>query len=258
MKHKKFWLKVLLYFIIFVVVIGLFDQVIMPMYTKHGKEYELPDVTEQPLSEAIELLKEDGFIPVVKESVYDANYAPGVVIRQNPSPYTLVKKGRRIYLVVSIGEKPVYMPNLIGLTPKDAEFRIKEEGLQLNRIIYEFSEFYPNGVVINQSIPAGDQVERNQRVNITVSLGAPPSKQKVPNLVGKSFTRVKKELELLGIDDITTQLQYRPDLVPGTVIRQSVSPGTPIEQVESIRLIVSTDRPLEKPEDAGESSSDNG
>ena len=221
----------------------------MPLYTKHGKEYELTDVSEMPLSEAIEILKEDGFHPVVKESIYDANYGPGITIRQNPAPFTMVKKGRRIYLVVSIGDKPIYMPNLIGLTPKDAEFRLKEEILTLNRVIYEFSEFYPNGVVINQSIPAGDHVDRNRSVNITVSLGTPPSKQELPSLVGKSFIRVKKELEVIGIKSITTKLQYRPDLVPGTVVRQSISAGTPLDKIKSIDLVISTDRPLKKLED---------
>jgi serine/threonine-protein kinase len=251
---KKLALKSLLYFIIFVLIVALFDKVIMPFYTKHGKEYELPDVSEMPLSEAIDVLKEDGFDPVVKESVYDANYGPGMIIRQNPSPFTMVKKGRRIYLVVSIGEKPVYMPNLIGLTPKDAEFRLKEETLTLNRVIYEFSEFYPNGVVINQSTPAGNNVDRNQGVNITVSLGTPPSKQELPSLVGKSYVRVRKELEVIGVKKITTRLQYRPDLVPGTVVRQSVSAGTPLEKIESIDLVISTDRPLKKPEDENSKS----
>ena len=191
--------KALYYFIGFIVFILIIDLFIMPLYTKHGEEYELPDVTEKLLDESMELLKEDGFNPVILDSVYDANYPPDVVIRQNPLPYTMVKKGRRIYLVVSIGEKPQYMPSLIGATLQDAEFRIKDRDLVLNRTIYEFSEYYPNGVVINQSVPAGESVERNQKINITVSLGLPPSSQEIPNLVGKSMNYVRKELETIGV-----------------------------------------------------------
>jgi len=220
----------------------------MPLYTKHGKEYELPDVTEQPVDEAIDLLENEGFNPIVVDSVFDTNYPPGAVIRQNPLPYTIVKKGRRIYMVVSIGKRPLYMPALIGLTPKDAGFRLKEHSLNLNNTIYEFSEFYPEGVVINQSVPAGEQVERNRNINITVSLGPPPSSQEIPNLVGRSMNHAIKELESIGLKKPKINYQYRPNLVPKTVLAQSVPPGTAVKNVKSMTLNVSTDIPIEKPE----------
>jgi serine/threonine-protein kinase len=257
MNKKKLLRKILYYFIGFIAIIIVFDQVIMPLYTKHGNEYELPDVTEKPLSEAIDLLESEGFDPVILDSVFDANYLPDVVIRQNPLPYTMVKKGRRIYLVVSIGERPIYMPNLIGTTFTDAEFRLKDQTLNLNNTIYEFSEFYPNGVVINQSVPAGDKVERNQNVNITVSLGPPPSSKEVPNLVGKSMNYVRKELETLEIPLGKVKYQYRPNLVPETVVAQSVSAGTPAVKADSIIVTISTDKPIEKPEENKQGESTN-
>ena len=162
---RRLLTRILLIFIGFVTFVLVMDQLVMPLYTKHGKEYELPDVTGRAVTEAVDLLEGDGFDPVIADSVYDANYLPGMVIRQNPLSFTQVKKGRRIYLVISIGEKPLYMPNLIGATLKDAEFSLKDQALTLNRSIYEFSEFYPNGVVINQSVPAGENVERNQKIN---------------------------------------------------------------------------------------------
>jgi beta-lactam-binding protein with PASTA domain len=238
--------KALFIFIGFVVFIILMDQVVMPFYTKHGDEYELPDVTGKEVTEAVDLLESEDFDPVIADSVYDANYAPGAVIRQNPLPFTMVKKGRRIYLVISIGEKPLYMPTLIGATLKDAEFRLKDQSLSLNQTIYEFSEFYPNGVVINQSVPAGESVDRNQRINITVSLGPPPTSQEVPNLVGKSMTYVRKELETLGIKVGRVKYQYRPNLVPETVVGQSVSAGTPAAKVDSINVTVSSDKPIQE------------
>ncbi len=227
----------------------------MPWYTKHGDEYEMPDVTEQPVTDAVDLLESEGFNPMIVDSVYEANYPPGVVVRQNPLPYTMVKKGRRIYLVVSIGERPVYMPNLIGATVKDAEFQLKDRMLDLNRVIYEFSEFYPNGVVINQSVPAGEQVERKQRINITVSLGPPPASQEVPNLVGKSMNYVRKELETIGIRVGKIEYQYRPNLVPETVVAQSISAGRPAAKVDSIDVTISTDKPIKKPKDTEQDTS---
>ena len=154
--------------------------------------------------------------------------------------------------MVSIGEKPRYVPRLKGLTPQDAEFRLKEEGLSINRIVYEFSDLYPRGVVINQSVPPGEVAEKNQKINITVSLGPAPTSLEIPNLKGKSLERARKELEAVGVKIGRIRYTYKPNLVPGTVINQSVTPGKAAVKVNSIDLMVSTDQPPEK-EETGDS-----
>lgn len=247
-KSKKlnvdFFKKVAIYLLLIIGLIFLFDILIMPLYTKHYWEYDLPDVTTKPVAEAIEILETGGFHPIIKDSVYDEKFPPGSIIQQNPVPFSKVKKGRRVYLVVSIGEKPHFVPSLIGLTPQDAEFRLREEDLVLNQIYYEFSNFYPRGVVISQSILAGEMAKKQQRVNITVSLGVAPTSLEIPNLIGKSLETARKELEIIGVKVNKIKYTYRPTLVPGTVLNQSVSPGTSAAKVESINLLISTDQPV--------------
>lgn len=240
---KKFFKKLLLVFSILCGLLLLMDFVIMPLYTKHGWEYELPDVTDRPVTEAMEILDSCGFVPLIKDSVYDEKFSPGSVIQQNPLPFSKVKSGRRVYLIVSIGEKPRYVPALIGLTPQDAEFRLREQELNLNQIFYEFSDFYPRGVVISQSLPAGEIAQKHQSVNITVSLGVAPTTFEIPNLVGKSLDTAEKELEAIGVKIAKVKYSYRPQLVPGTVLNQSIDAGTSAAKIESISILVSTDQP---------------
>jgi eukaryotic-like serine/threonine-protein kinase len=240
---KKFFKRILLGLLVLFGFLLLMDFVIMPLYTKHNWEYELPDVTDRPVTEAIEILDSCGFVPLIKDSVYDEKFSPGSVIQQNPLPFSKVKSGRRVYLIISIGEKPIYVPALIGLTPQDAEFRLREQELNLNQVFYEFSDFYPRGVVISQSLPAGEVAQKNQRVNITVSLGVAPTSFEIPNLVGKSLETAEKELEAIGVKITKVKYSYRPQLVPGTILNQSLEAGTNAAKVESISLLVSTDQP---------------
>lgn len=240
----KFFVKLFFLMIILILLVLLFDFIIMPFYTKHGKEFELPDVTDLPIEEAVNILDEAGFSPIIQDSVYDEQFLQNNVIQQNPLAYSRVKKGRRVYLVVSIGEKPRHVPKLIGLTPQDAEFRLKEQELILNRVIYEFSDFYHRGVVMNQSAPEGEIVKKNQRINITVSLGPAPTSMEIPNLIGKSLESAEKELDVIGVLIGRIKYLYRPNLVPGTVLNQSVSEGTNASDIKSLDLIVSTDEPL--------------
>jgi len=241
---KKFYKRVLLGVIILFGLLFLMDFVVMPLYTKHNREYELPDVTDRPVNEAMEILDSCGFVPLIKDSVYDEKFSPGSIIQQNPLPFSKVKSGRRVYLIVSIGEKPIYIPALIGLTPQDAEFRLREQELNLNQVFYEFSDFYPRGVVISQSLPAGEVAQKNQRINITVSLGVAPTTFEIPNLVGKSLDTAEKELEAIGVKIAKVKYSYRPQLVPGTVLNQSLEAGSSAVKVESISLLVSTDQPV--------------
>ncbi len=240
---KKSLFRLVIIAILLVILAFVADLVVMPLYTKHGKEFDLVDVTDRTLTEAIEILHENGFEPVIQDSVYDEHFLPGSVIQQNPLPFSRVKRGRRVYLVVSIGEKPRYMPQLIGLTPQDAEFRLREIELGIRQVFYEFSDLYPRGVVFNQSVPSGEIAEKNQKVNITVSLGSAPTSLEIPNLVGKSLETVQKELEAMAVTVGKVKYVYRPKLVPGTILKQSVSPGTALLKVDSINLLVSTDQP---------------
>ncbi len=240
--NKRTLLKALVAIAGFIVFVLLMDNVIMPLYTKHGQEYELPDVTTRPLNKAVETLEADGFHPIIKDSTYDEHLPPGSIVQQNPLPFSTVKKGRRVYLVVSIGDKPRYIPKLIGLTQQDAEFRLREQGLELNNAVPEFSDFYPRGVVVNQSIPPGEQVDKDQKINITVSLGPAPTSLEIPNLVGKSMESAEKELDAIGVRVGRVKYLYRPNLVPGTILKQFVKPGTNAASVEKVDLLVSSDQ----------------
>jgi len=244
-KSLVWWQKILVVFAAFIFFALFMDIVAMPLYTRHGSEYELPDVTEKTVDEAKVILDDDGFIPIVQDSTYDSFYPPGTVLRQNPMPFATVKKGRRVYLVVSSGERPIYMPNLIKESLTNAELRLKEAGLTLNKTLWEYSEDIPyRGVVIKQSVPPGDLVISSQKINLTASLGPPPSSLEIPRLVGKSLEAALEELGALGIplNQIVIKSRYQPKLVPQTIISQSVNEGTPVMDVDVIELVVSTDR----------------
>lgn len=86
-------------------------------------------------------------------------------------------------------------------------------------------------------------MKRNKRVNITVSLGVAPTSLEVPNLLGKSLDTAEKELEAIDVRIGMVKFAYRPKLVPGTILRQSISPGTRATNVDSLNLLVSTDQP---------------
>ncbi len=231
------------YIILFILFVILMDKVIMPWYVRLGNETELPDVVEMDLKDAQKKLETAGFTVVISDSVYDATMPEGTVVEQMPLPLTTVKTGRHVYLKVSIGEKPIIMPNLFYKSPRDAELILKSYGLPIASTMYEYNDISLEGVVISQSYPAGQEIKKGTPITITVSLGPFPKQPVIPALVRKSLDAAKKQLKLLGVKHVRITFEERDDILPETVLQQSLPKGTPINKETAIELTVSKLKP---------------
>jgi len=217
----------------------LADWLIMPLYTQHGRERELPDVTEMSMAEARSLLIDNGFDIVVEKSVYDATYPESTVVQQNPAAYSRVKNGRRVYVTLSAGEKLVQIPHVIGKSERDAEFTLKQSGLLLGDVYYEYHDYHLRGVVSDQSIHASLEVTENTSIDITVSLGREPHRFLVPDVVGKSLEDARKIILKSGLEIGSISFVVKREYVPDTVIEQSLKSGSEVNQGSAIDLVVS-------------------
>lgn len=238
-RHRNAVIGISVTLIVFMLWVVLMDWIVMPMYTQRGQEKELPDVTDISYESAKALLESQGF-RIVKDRVkHDSNYPVGTIIFQNPDPYTKVKKGRRIYVTVSSGEPTVLVPRVVGASERDAEFQLNKAGLTFGQVRYEYDGYYPNGVVCGQSIVEDTEVERRTVVDITISRGQLPDRFTVPKVVQKNVETARKILWESGLDvgEVTEELNRR--LVPGTVLEQSISPGTEVRQGTRVNLVVS-------------------
>jgi beta-lactam-binding protein with PASTA domain/predicted Ser/Thr protein kinase len=78
--------------------------------------------------------------------------------------------------------KPVAVPYVVGLKQAQAVKKITDKGLK-TRVVTGFSQTYPDGTVMNQSIDGGEKTDKGNTVVLTVSHGKP--KTTVPDVVGK-------------------------------------------------------------------------
>ena len=217
----------------------LFNFIVMPIYTFHGAEKELPDVTEMELDQAVQTLKSKGFSVTREPDKYDPHIPAGTVIFQKPRPFTIVKRGRRVSLTVSAGIRMVDVPSLIGLSERDAVAALKKTGLVCGEIFYRIDNFYPRGVVCDQDTSSDVQLPENSIVNFTLSIGSRPDHFIVPDVTMKSYDEAKKLIGRLGLHVGNVTFQVDTTLIPETVIEQSVPGGNELSQGDKIDLIVS-------------------
>ncbi len=233
------WAKLVLTALILVLLVFIVDKIIMPLYVNLGNETELPDVIEMSINEAIKVLEEKDFQIVVKDSLYDAKHDAGTVIEQNPYPYATVKEGRRVYLTVSIGEKPIIMPNLFGVSPREAVLILETYGLQSGSKFYVPSDRYYEGTVMGQSYPQGQEIKPGSKIDIIISLGQVSKDAVAPDLVGKSLHEARERLKAVNLKIAEIIWEERDSILPETVISQSIPSGQGFEQEETITLVVS-------------------
>ncbi|RKY82582.1 hypothetical protein DRQ07_00925 [candidate division KSB1 bacterium] len=226
--------------LILIILILVTDLVIMPVYTHHGVEQELPDITELKFEDAQKILSEKGFQIVKDGEKFDDNYEAGTIISQNPLPFTMVKKGRRIYVIVSAGEKMVKVPKVTGSSEREAKFILRQAGLTLGEIFYEYDQYYPKDVVCGQSIAENMDVQEQDTVDITVSLGQMPSVFIVPDLEGRSLDEAKMIIRKAGLKVGEITYQKNKKLLPDTVIGQDPSAGEETGKGAQVDLTVST------------------
>ncbi len=238
--NKRRSLIFVMYVLLFILLLYIFlDNLFMPVYTRHWQSVKVPGVTFISFRAAKKILQQKGLKAVIGEEKFDGNFPPGFVLFQNPSPNSGVKKGRRIYLTLGKGNKIIQMPELIGISERDAKFTLQQQQLELIKIYLKSDVHYPIGVVCEQSIPAGENIEVGEQIELGISMGQEQYSLIVPSLIGKSREEALENIEKSGI--ILGQILYQETdkILPNTVIRQSLTSGIKVSRNDSLNIVLS-------------------
>ena len=222
----------------FVVVI-LFEYIIMPMYTRHNTGQYLMDVQGKTLEEAIAMIEAEDFRAIVIDTMYTNKVAEGIVVDQYPKPNMKVKTGRTVRLKISTSEKLVFIPNLIGQSLRSAELVLQQAGLLIDTVYSEYNPEYPKGTIAWQYPKANNTMKKGFGIQVTVSKGLPPDFYQVPNVIGLSLNQAKEYLAKARLKVGKISYHEDQDLVPYTVLDQSISEGTVLDRPMNINLVVS-------------------
>jgi serine/threonine-protein kinase len=90
------------------------------------------------------------------------------------------------------------VPDLRELTIGQAERVLEAENLELGAQEPGFSRTVPEGQIIRQSVPAGDEVDEGTEIDVVVSAGA--REEVVPDVTDLKFAAAKEQLEDLGFN----------------------------------------------------------
>ncbi len=214
-----------------VLVVGA--MIFLNVVTKHNRELTVPDFSNMTVAEAEAEAAKVGMRVEVTDSVFAKRMRKGAVRDQNPAPGSKVKDGRRISLTINaLNAKKVQMPNLVGLSMRQALAELQSRGLVLGKLIY-VEDMATNNVLRqlrgNREIAPGRNVETETVIDLVVGLNPDTDATTyIPSVVGKRYLTAvdavhKQSLNIKTLNFDGSVKNY-DDSLNAVVYRQSPEP----------------------------------
>ena len=227
-------------------------MVFLNIVTKHNQELIVPDFSNMTVAEAQAAASQAGMRVEVTDSVFVKRMKRGAVYRQNPAPGAKVKNGRRVVLTINaVNAKKVTMPNLVGLSMRQALAELQSRGLVVGKLIY-VEDIATNNVLrqlrANREIEPGVSVESETSIDLVLGLNPDSDAATyVPDLLGKRYMSAvdiihRQSLNLKSVRFDDTVMDYE-DSLNAVVYRQNPDISMqPVSLGEEISLYLTTDQ----------------
>lgn len=205
-----------------------------------SKEYLLPNVIDQNISEVQPMLEAEGLKVKINE-VEDDSREDGLIINQHPSGNIMVKVRKttvQLDVVKNDSEaQMVKIPKVVNKEYRQAKQELEKAGFSV-RIVEEISEDIPVDFVIRQNPAANREAAKGTEVIIYVSKKTEETEVFVPNFVGMTEDLAKEKASEVGL--VISFLEKPGTENVGKVVEQSIAKETLVAKNTTIRLTIIT------------------
>lgn len=167
-------------------------------YTLHDSFIKVPDFNDMQITQLDSVVEANNIRFVIIDSIFDRSRTKGVVVNQDPEPFTDVKRNRKIYLTInSLQSRKVNFPDIYDLSLRQAIRKLEKNGLEVGRLEYRADiatnkvlDYKINGIKID----VGQELYFGTVVDLLVGKGLSKQSVIVPNLIG--LTRLEANIIL--------------------------------------------------------------
>lgn len=166
------------------------------------KSHDVPVLVGSSLLEANKTLHEMKLFIKIEGETYDADIPAGYILKQEIPAGNKIKEGRTIGVIISKGPKMLYVPMLSGLLIDEAEGLIRQNNIQLERIIRVHSPTVEKNRVIGQDPNPEEQGAGG--MTLIVSAGSYDEILICPSFQDMSIEKARDLAQKLGLDTLTS------------------------------------------------------
>lgn len=160
----------------------------LKIYTHHGQAISVPNLTGLTEDEVADVTSSRNLRFEIVDSVFSSEMPRGTVLKQNPRAGSRVKKNRNLFLTMNaINPETVAMPQLVGLSIRQARLALQNAGLTLGDI--EYKPDYAINNVLQQLyrdsvINEGTEIGKGAVIGLVLGMGVSKETTRIPDLMG--------------------------------------------------------------------------
>lgn len=207
----------------------------------------VPDVVGETLEVAQEKIETSGLKvgEITEEASSEAE--EGTVLRTDPVANTSKREGSKVDIVIAVAEA-VVVPDVAGLSQEEAEAALAELGFEIGEVTTEHSDSVDAGLVIRTDPKGNSSKVKGTTVNMVISDGPEIKMVTVPDLLGKTQSQAKNELEKLGLQLGEVSSQYSETVAKDAVISTNPAAHDEIEKGTFVNLVISKGAAITMPD----------
>jgi hypothetical protein len=204
----------------------------LKIITRHNSSYPVPDFKGLTLLQAVELAEDEGLRIQVMDSIYSSKQKRGTVVEQEPKPGFKVKKNRRIFLLMNaLKPEKVTMPNIEGVSLRQAMAILESRGLVVGRLRY-IPDIATNNVLKQRhngrDINAGEEIVKGSQIDLVLGKAGGYEPTMVPDVKGLRLAEAKRKIVQaylnIGSVDYDKSVKSSDDSVNAVVYKQKPDP----------------------------------
>ncbi len=225
--------------LLFCVGLAGFNFLVMPRLIHHNTIVSVPDLRGKSLDVARGEAGRAGLQVVEERQAPSPTVPQGKIVDQTPRPNSAIRRGRRILVVTSAGPAAGVVPELTGLSRRQAEMTLVRESFRTGRLLHVRRNEVSVPTVAFQYPPAGTSVRKGSAVDLVIAEPGQPPVYRMPDLRGLPLYRARAAVEAAGCVTASVNYQRGRGVPNGTVLDQTPPPGGPILRGANVELVVS-------------------
>ena len=238
--------NILSYLLILIIIaiagIVILNSVVLPFIANTNKSIYLPDYRNIDYRIGEQKLDSLGFVTNIIFKDYSDLYEPFSIVETSPKPFTKLKSGRIIKVVVAGNKKDIIINSFIGKSIRNTYLELSRSNILIDTLIYEYSSEFSKDYIISQFPKPGKMIKSGDMVTFIISQGNPPNYYMTPNLINMNLLKAKKIISKAGLLIGNIDYEFNSNYLNNTVLEQSKTSGMKLSFPAKIDLIVSKDK----------------
>ena len=185
------------------------------------KDRVVPNIIGVNIADSLDVLSSINLYLKKGGEEFNSNVPAGLIISQSPDAGSIIKEGKAVNVVVSVGGEVIFVPDLTNQTVRSVQLVLRKNGLDLGEQYEKYSTVVERGKIISQNPNPRTSIAKNGLVNIVVSLGVPPEGVLLmPDFLGKNITEAENWASQNGVQIKNVNRVKDPAIVENTIVKQ--------------------------------------